>query len=569
MKLVLDVQPERFESMIARLDHRVVQAWAADYMNSMAGPTDYRKPLEWIAGSSCDDLIAVAIVHTLNIVNRLDRDRHYAERVGEGRHGWRAEFRQPPNELDRVATALLSELADRLGALDSIDCGRWVGELLSRAPNMLDRGDGQGRPRRVGQLEDGCTAVLARVAVRSWSDDLRAALISGLRLNTRGTWARHIVNVALAVCDSDGTLANEMFRVALEPVERQVVEESGKGQFYDNWSDWHYREWTNGLGVAIALGHKDIDLVKWVSDRCRPLPLSVWDVEADSASFYSADPVAQFWFLVAFHAIVHRDEAGLVVDRAEVRALAELLWSHCHFVGQYLDNHSENSVAAEYAARCAIEYGEPSGGWLLDQVDSREVGPRALSAIMSQRARKRAREQPTDADSEAKVTIKFLRVASVRFGDGSRFGLEDLKYWSDLWLLLEAAEEAERTAKAMLAILPRDHESRRVLGRVYEITVLKLLSLVATSTIKLSPAMERVVTRLYRDLWADSYIPEHERTDRRQIDEWLSRSALSVSGKWDRESYHQVDVVDVRDNLTIGAGRRREGEATVGNDVDP
>ena len=433
---------------------------------------------------------------------------------------------------------------------------------------MLDRGDDQERPRRVGQLEDACTAVLARVAMRSWSDDLRAALISGLRLNTRGTWARHIVDVALAVRDSDRTLANEMFRVALEQGERQVVEESGKGQFYDNWSDWHYREWTNGLGVAIALAHEDIDLVKWVSDRCRPLPLSVWDVEADSASFYSADPVAQFWFLVAFHAIVHRGEAGLVVDPAEVRALAELLWSHCHFVGQYLDNHSENSVAAEYAARCAIECGEPSCGWLLDQVDSREVGPRALWAIMCQRARKRAREEPTDADSEAKVTVKFLRVASDRFGDGSRFGLEDLKYWSDLWLLLEAVEETEGTAKAMLAILPRDREFRRVLGRVYEITVLKLLSLVA-STIKLSRAMESVVTRLYRDLWADSYIPQHERTDRRQIDEWLSRSALSVNGRWDRESYHQVDMEDVRDNVTIGAGRRREGEATVGNEVDP
>ena len=40
--------------------------------------------------------------------------------------------------------------------------------------------------------------------------------------------------------------------------------------------------------------------------------------------------------------------------------------------------------------------------------------------------------------------------------------------------------------------------------------------------------MESVVIRLYKDLWGDSYIPEHERTDRRQIDEWLSRSELRV-----------------------------------------
>ena len=527
MKLILDVLPERFESMIARLDHRVVQAWAADYMNSMAEPMNYRRRLEWIARGSCDDLIALGIVHTLNIVKRLDSDRYYAERLGQGRHGWRGESRTPPDELDRVVTGLIGGLTDRLGALDSMDCVRWIGELLGRAPNMLDGRGGQERPRRVGQLEEACTAVLAGVVMRSWSEDLRAAWILGLRLNTRGTWARHIVDVALAVRDSDRALANEMFRVALEQGERKVAEDSAKRHFYENWSDWHYREWTDRLGVALALGHEDVDLVKWVSDRCRPLPLSVWDVEADSASFYAADPVVQFWFLVAFHAIVHRGEVEMIVDPAEVRALSELLWAHCHFLGQHVNNYVRNSVAVEYAARCAIEYGEPNDGWLLDQVGNREVGPRALWALMCQRSRKRACEEPTDTDSEAKTTEEFLRVASRRFGDGSRFDLEDLKYWSGLWILLEAIEEAERTAKAMLVILPRDREFRRRLGRVYEITILKLLSLVA-NTIKLSPAMESVVIRLYKDLWGGSYIPEHERTDRRQIDEWLSRSELRV-----------------------------------------
>ena len=529
MKLVLDVEPGRFESMISRVDHPVAQAWAADYMSPMAEPMDYRRPLEWIAESSCEDLIALAIVHILNMVNRLDRDREYMGRVGENRRGWSGAIRQGLDEIDGVSTELLNELADRLGSLDSMDCGRWFGELLSRAPNMLDRGnDDQERPRRVGQLEDACAAVLARVVMRSWSEELCAAWISGLRLNTRGTWSRHIVDVALVIGDSDRELANEMFRVALEQGERQVAEESADGHFYDDWSDWHHREWTNGLGAALALAHEDIDLVEWVSDRCRPLPLSVWDAEADIASFYSADPVAQFWFLVAFHAIGHRCDVGLVVDGAEVRALVELLWSHCHFVGQhlYVNNHAENSVAAEYAARCAIEYGEYSDGWLFYQVDSREVAPRALWALMCQRDQKREREH-ADADSEVKFTKEFLRLASDRFVDGSRFDLDDLKYWSDLWILLAATEEAERTANAILAILPRGREFRRVHGRVYEITVLKLLSLVA-STIKLAPAMEDIATHLYKDLWADSYVAEHERTDRRQIDEWLSRSALRV-----------------------------------------
>ena len=531
MELIIDVEPDCFPSMIARLDHRVVQAWAADYISVRVGQTGYGRPLEWIAMDSCEELIALAIVHTLSMVERLDRDRHYAERLGKAVQGWSTESSQPADELDHTATDLVNGLAGRLGALNGINCFRWVGELLSRAPNMLDGQGEQGKPRRVVQLERAFTDLLARVAIDAWSEDQLDALITGLRLNTRDTWPRHIVDVARAIGDSDRPLANEMFRVALEQSEQQVAEQLAEGRFFEHWSDWHYREWINGLGVSLAFSCDNIDLVKWVEDRCRALPLSVWDAETDGARFFSANPVAQFWFLVAFHAIAQRGEVGRPVDPPEVRALAELLWRHCNFAGRYLNEHAngdvENSVAAEYAARCVIEYGEPSGRWLFDHAGRGEAGPRPLWAIMCQRSRKREREQQTDADCDAKIIKEFVRVASVRFGNGSRWDLEDLKYWGDLWILLETIEEAERTAKAILAVVPKDREFRRVVGRIYEITALKLLALVASSD-KLSPGMKDVVRCLHKDLWPDPYIPEEERSDRRQIDEWLNRPAASV-----------------------------------------
>ena len=70
------------------------------------------------------------------------------------------------------------------------------------------------------------------------------------------------------------------------------------------------REWLEGLGTALALARRDLDLRAWVADECRDLPLSVWDAEEDPDGFALAEQVAQHWFLVALLAIPERQKFG-------------------------------------------------------------------------------------------------------------------------------------------------------------------------------------------------------------------------------------------------------------------
>ena len=139
VELVIDLQPERFDSLIERLDHPVMQARAAYHMVTATQALDGRKPLLWITEVSCDALIALAIVHTLETVNRLDEDIRYSERLGEDRHKLSTELRpQQDDPDDAAAFKLLNDLVDRLAMLDRLACARWIGELLSGCSIHVD-----------------------------------------------------------------------------------------------------------------------------------------------------------------------------------------------------------------------------------------------------------------------------------------------------------------------------------------------------------------------------------------------------------------------------------------------
>ena len=82
-----------------------------------------------------------------------------------------------------------------------------------------------------------------------------------------------------------------------------MADEVQCGLVHLNWDDWHDREWIAGLGCALALSATHVDLVEWVSARCRALPLSVWDAEENYKTFSNADRAAQNLFLVALHGV--------------------------------------------------------------------------------------------------------------------------------------------------------------------------------------------------------------------------------------------------------------------------
>ena len=108
---------------------------------------------------------------------------------------------------------------------------------------------------------------------------------------------------------------------------------------------------------------------------------------------------------------------------------------------------------------------------------------------------------------------ELASIASDRFGDGRRCGLDALEYWGHLWLSLGKIDEAEKTALAILAF------PARLLTRTHTILALKLLALVAGKR-RLEHLIRDRCRSLYRELWS-VFTPKQERLDREQVDALL------------------------------------------------
>ena len=514
--LILKLQPERFSILVEQLDHPVMQARAAYVLDSANRTVDHRHPLRWITQDSCDELIALAIVHTLETVNSLDQDISAYDRLGADQLTWGTELRAPKDDLDVAALNLVNDLVDRLALLEPLACARWIGELLSDAPYLLARGNGSEKPLRIEQLERRGTDILERLVRQSWSDGLPSAMCEGLRLTPRETWMRSLAEVAWEVREVEPERATKLALATLGEFERWMADELRSGHVYLNWDDWHHREWIARLGCALALSATRIDLLEWISSHCRALSLSVWDAEENYEAFSNADRAAQTFFLVALHgaeALKHLDRS---VDAAEVRTLVELVWNHCHFAGQYLGRGGDDSVALEYAARVVVELGEPSERWLLEQACSPRVGPRALWALIDQRNKSSERE----GGSELTIVDEITRSASSRFGDGGLYDFDSLLYWGRLWLSLDAPKLAFHTAKAILTF------PARLIHRGIEILVLELLAM-GVDVQGLDQETKDYIVSTYRRLWpAQGYAAEAEREDRQRIDHLLEKNGI-------------------------------------------
>ena len=520
LAIVVALRPERFESLIERLEHPVMQARAAHHMVAATRHSDHRATLRWITHESCDGLIALAIVHTLNTVNRLDHDLRLADRMDAEGYPPSTHLRAPQDDLDAAATGLLEGLVDRLALLDPGACARWVGELFSGATFVLNRHHEHEIPRRVSQLEKACTDLCVRLFRESRSDNLLPELIAGLRQTPRMSWTRHLGEIAWELRDAEPARAAEIATTALMEHERQIAAELERDYVFLEWRDWHHQEWLTCLGVALAMSCNEVDLPHWVRTRCHDLPLSVWDAEEDYSAFSAANRVVQHRFLVAFHAIPVLNELGRPADPSAVLALAEALWAQCGFAGTYLHGPAESPVAAEYAARYALEYGHPTDEWLLNQVRNPGLPARSLWGLIDQRIKKSSRVGRNDAAGDELVVDELARVASERFDDGSEFNLEDLHFWGLLWLGLGAIDEAKKTAEAILAFPLRPHD------RAYKILALKLLATVAR-TRRLSPTLTGLTASVYRQLWP-GYAPHEERSDRQQVDKMLEQSMSRI-----------------------------------------
>ena len=289
-----------------------------------------------------------------------------------------------------------------------------------------------------------------------------------------------------------------------------------QNQVFVNLGDYQHREWIEGLAACLVLNSGKVDVSDWITERCKDLKLSVWDAEADVQSFNTADKAVQTWFLVAFHTIKPLQVLGRAPEAADVRRLTERLWDHNRFAMQFASRRPESADVEEFAARYGVEVGDVDDGWILKQASRIELGPRSLWALADQLMKRQSRGGEADKNYQNVVMSEFMSVGRARFSNPGELGLDLLFDWGRLWLLLEAVDEAEQTAREIINL------TSSTMNRAGKILVLRLLTLVASKR-RLTPRIWQYFDSTYGELWV-GHTPPEERMDRARIDEFLSES---------------------------------------------
>ena len=501
--LLIELDPTLFVTLIKRVDHLVVQRWAALCAASYFVSTDLQRPLKWIKDGSPDAAIALGIVHTLENVNYLDED-------ARGNSSLQAE----QAELDDPGSGLLSGLIDRLGSMETMASTRWIVDLLSYSVAALPAYGGREKSRRVQEIEHLCIQQLVPMVCQHWSSELSRELRPGLRPDPLVPRTLPLALVAWEIREARPAPASEMARMILDEHEQRIAEAlDGSSRLSYLWDNWTDDDSIRGLAIALIILDKGPDPLTWVLERCGSLPLNVWEADDNADRFRTADEAARIYFAMAFYAIHIINDLGDTNDPALVRALAERLWDHCNFVRQNTFRLPKDFVAAEFAARVVMVSGKPNESWLMEQVNNPVMEPRILWALVEAARSQTSENSALQSDT---VRLKLLRGISGRYGNSTGMDLDDLRYLAKLWLLLGGANEAKHTAMNILAFGPPH------LHRSDQITALELLAFAANKG-KYSSATKEQMDSLYKDLWSGDTTRD-EIAKRKEIDDLLARS---------------------------------------------
>ena len=504
VELLVKLNSDHFYMLVDRIEHSIIHLRAARCVTDQYAVSDIDIPLQWLDGKSTDSMVALATVHVLESVNRLDSDLR-----------WRSERDGEQGDIDPNASRLLSGLIDRVEEFEPVACAQWVCELLNYGMFALNAQSGGKKPLRLEQLEELCGLQLNRLVRQSWSEELSTTLRVGLCLNPLTPRILPLAQVAIEIWQEQPARSTEIARLILETHEQQITDTFRRQDgFYYHLESWTNQDWVRGLAIALLLSQENIDLPEWVSLKCRILPLSAWDAEEDYKRFLEADKLAQFRFLVVLHAVQMFTDVGRPKDPAAVLTLTEDLWSHCRFVARHIPWSLPGPSVAEYAARVAIVLGETSDVWLLEQAGNTGVGPRTLWAMLDQETLDGTRRIDFQDDRESLIVAELRRIASSRFGQARGLDLTELSYLGNLWLLLEADREVEETAMAIVSL------PERKLNRIHKIIALKLLAFAASKR-HLAPEAEKRASMLYSQLWSSHSTLTEERDERQQIDDLL------------------------------------------------
>ena len=493
--LLLELKPGMLPELVDKIQNHLLQSFAASCLAGIGATSDYRQPLNWIVDTSSTALIALAILHTLEFVHEREISSRTLPNSGA------AEI------MDLVAVSdPIADLVSSLAALGPARSTWWAFELL----NHTSFGPEQKRPT-AENIEQQCTQLLTVNVLNHWSDEVINQLEDGLRRARLEPRGKPLADIAWDLRDAQSEKAYRISGIILGEHERRMTKAlEDILQFPYLAGRWNYNDWLTALGAAVVIHHNDLDPMDWAMEKCRALPLSAWDADEDGEAFRVADRVARTQITVALYAVQLLTQAGRALDRSKLLTFAEKVWDHADFVRQYGDLLVEDSVATEFAARVSAAFGKPDQAWVLQQARSPAIDPQTLWTLLDQMKRQDIAAVHDDKSEEIR------NIASERYINSVEVNPQSAPHLANLWILLDAPQEAAQTAQILLT----HHPSRA--DRAHAIPTLKMLAF-AESRGGLANDLVEISRSLYDHLWG-RHTPRDEIHAQQEIDAFLGRT---------------------------------------------
>ncbi|MDE2686445.1 MAG: hypothetical protein OXI16_02955 [Chloroflexota bacterium] len=498
--LVLELKPEMLPQLVNKIQDSLLQSFAASCVADAHAASNHRQSLNWIADTSSTSLIALAILHILEIVHEREIASRTLPKPGA------AGTADLTAESDPIA-----DLVSRLAALGPARSTWWALELL----NHTSYGPEQ-KQATAERVEQRCTQLLNDNILSHWSNEVKYELKDGLRRAGIEPRGKPLAEIAWGLRDAQPEKASQISGIILDEHEgRMAVALEDSVRFPYLAGRWNYQDWLTALAMAVVIHHRDVDPTDWVMEKCKALPLSAWDADEQDEVFHAADRVARTQMTVGLYAVQLLTDVGRVLDCDKLRTFAEKVWAHTDFIRQYGDSLVEDSGTAELAARVAAAFGESDKAWVLQQANSPAIDHQTLWTLLDQMKRQ---DNPVVHDNTFE---EIRRIASDRYINSGEANPQSAPHLANLWVLLDGPREAAKTAQVLVAYHPS------LADRAYAISTLKMLAF-AECREELGDDLVETSRSLYDDLWG-KHTPPDEMPAQQEIDAFLGWAKAAPS----------------------------------------
>ena len=419
--LLLDLKPEMLPELVNKVQDRLLQSFAAYCVADIHSASDYRQPLNWIADTSSTALVALAILHILEIVH--EREIAYRRMLNSGN----------AETVDLVAESdLIADLVSSLEVLGPVRSTWWAFELLNHTSFGPDQ-----KQATAEQVEQRCTELLNDNVLNHWSNEVTNELEDGLRRAIREPRGKPLADIALDLRDVEPKKASNISGIILDEHERRMAMALEDDVHFPYLAGrWQYQDWLTALGMAAVIHHNDVDPTDWAMEKCKDLPLSAWDADEEDGAFRTADRVARTYMIVALYAVQCLTDADRVLDCGRLRTFAERVWAHVDFVRQYNGLPAEESGTAAFAARVAAAFGEPDQAWVLQQANSPAIDPQTLWTLLDEI------ERQDNAAFHDNTFEEIQKIACERYINSAEANPQSAPHLAKLWVLLDAPQRS-------------------------------------------------------------------------------------------------------------------------------